>query len=132
MWWGVGALFRYLADEEDGRDIASSITVGRPADSDRITHLERWEVDRLLAACQGPKELAVISVFLDAGVRIAKASRLKVSDVLVDDLKARRLIVTGRAPRPAQSSSAPRPRRPCERTCACAPGAATRTARRCG
>ena len=88
MWWGVRALFRYLADE-DGRDIASSITVGRPADSDRITHLERWEADRLLAACQCPKELAVISVFPGAGVRIAEASRPKVSDVLVDDLKAR-------------------------------------------
>jgi site-specific recombinase XerC len=45
------------------------------------------------------RELAVISVFLDAGVRIAEAAQLKVADVLVDDLRSRRLIVTGKGPK---------------------------------
>lgn len=95
-WAGVRSLFRYLADEEDCKDVAASITVSRPQASGRITHLDAHQVSALMAACQTAKETAVISVFLDAGVRIAEAARLKVSDAMVDDLRSRRIIVTGK------------------------------------
>ena len=52
-WYGIKALFRYLADEEDCKDITASITVSRPSGSGRVTHLDAHEIDRLLAACQG-------------------------------------------------------------------------------
>lgn len=95
-WAGIRSLYRYLADEEDCKDIAASITVGRPAASGRITHLDAHQVSALMTACQTAKETAVIAVFLDAGVRIAEAARLKVSDAMVDDLRSRRIIVTGK------------------------------------
>ena len=95
-WYGIKALFRYLADEEDCKDITASITVSRPSGSGRVTHLNAHEIDRLLAACQGACELAVISVCLDAGLRIAELASLQVTDVLVSDQMARRLIVRGK------------------------------------
>ena len=64
--------------------------MGRPQASGRITHLDAHQVSALMAACQTAKETAVIAVFLDAGVRIAEAARLKVSDAMVDDLRSRR------------------------------------------
>ncbi len=45
VWWGIRSLFAYLEDKEDVPDIARKITVGRPAQSDRITHLDPPEVD---------------------------------------------------------------------------------------
>jgi site-specific recombinase XerC len=122
VWYGIKSLFGYLADEEDCKDITQKITVSRPSGSGRATHLDAVEIDKLLAACSDPRELAVISVFLDAGVRIAEAAQLKVADVLVDDLRSRRLIVTGKGPKtrvvvigsapggPAPSWTARRPR----------------------
>jgi site-specific recombinase XerD len=99
VWYGIKSLFGYLADEEDCKDITQKITVSRPSGSGRVTHLDADQIDKLLAACSDPRELAVISVFLDAGVRIAEAAQLKVADVLVDDLRSRRLIVTGKGPK---------------------------------
>jgi len=99
VWYGIKSLFGYLADEEDCKDITQKITVSRPSGSGRVTHLDADKIDKLLAACQDPRELAVISVFLDAGVRIAEAAQLKVTDILVDDLRSRRLIVTGKGPK---------------------------------
>ena len=96
MWYGIKSLFKYLADEEDCKDITASITVSRPSGSGRVTHLDAHEIDRLLAACQGACELAVISVCLDAGLRIAELASLQVTDVLVSDQMARRLIVRGK------------------------------------
>ena len=96
VWWPIRAMYRYLADEEDLPDIAKSITMHRPPIPDMITHLDMNQVKTLLAACRDPREQAVISVFLDTGVRIAEAAGLKVTDVCVDNLSARRIIVTGK------------------------------------
>lgn len=63
---------------------------------DKITHLDAADVQLLLKACRDAREKAVISVFLDAGVRISEGHALRVTDVLVDDLRSRRLIVTGK------------------------------------
>jgi integrase/recombinase XerC len=95
-WHGVRSLYRYLAEEEDVADITASITVSQPPQTGRITHLDAHQVGALLKACRGPKELAVISVALDTGMRIAELASLQVSDVLVDDLSARRIIVRGK------------------------------------
>ena len=84
MQYSIKSLFGYLADEEDCKDITQKITVSRPSGSGRVTHLDADQIDKLLAACSDPRELAVISVFLDAGVRVAEAAQLKVADVLVD------------------------------------------------
>ncbi len=95
-WWAIRAMYRYLADEEELPDIAKSITMHRPPVPDMITHLDMSQVRALLAACRDPREQAVISVFLDTGVRISEAARLMVTDVCVDNLSARRIIVTGK------------------------------------
>ena len=50
----------------------------------------------LLDACPGPRELAVISVCLDAGLRISELASLQVTDALVDDLTSRRIIIRGK------------------------------------
>jgi integrase len=96
VWWGIRSLFRYLADEEDCKDLAASITIGRPPDSDHVTHLDADEIDALLKACTDPRDLAVISVALDSGLRIAELASLQVQDVVVDDLRARRILVRGK------------------------------------
>lgn len=96
LWWAVRSLYRYLEEDEGIPDIAKEITVGRPQTGDRVSHLDASQVDKLLKACQDPRELAVLSVFLDTGLRIAEAAQLKVTDVLVDDLATRRIIVTGK------------------------------------
>jgi site-specific recombinase XerD len=70
--------------------------VGRPQAGDRISHLDASQVGALLKACQSPRELAVISVGLDTGLRISELASLLVSDVCVDDLSARRIIVRGK------------------------------------
>ena len=44
--------------------------MSRPSGSGRVTHLDADQIDKLLAACSDPRELAVISILLDAGVRI--------------------------------------------------------------
>jgi hypothetical protein len=54
VWWGIRSLFVYLEDKEDVPDIARKITVGRPAVSDRISHLDPHEVSALLDACPRP------------------------------------------------------------------------------
>jgi site-specific recombinase XerD len=96
IWWSIRSLYAYLAEEEQLPDLARSITVGRPQTSDRITHLDPQEVARLLKACQDPRELAVISVCLDTGLRIGELASLQVTDVMVDDLRSRRILVTGK------------------------------------
>jgi site-specific recombinase XerD len=70
--------------------------VPSPKPPNVITYLDQADVARLVDACQGARERAVIMVFLDAGLRIAEAARLKVTDVCVDNLSARRLMVTGK------------------------------------
>ncbi len=97
VWWAVRALYRYLSEDENVPDIAKAITVGRPQEGDRITHLDASQVGLLLKACQTPRELAVLSVGLDTGLRISELASLTVTDVLVDDLSARRIIVRGKA-----------------------------------
>ena len=96
VWWAIRALFRYLSEDENVPDIAKAITVGRPQSGDRISHLDASQVGALLKACQTPRELAVISVGLDTGLRISEMASLQVTDVLVDDLSARRIIVRGK------------------------------------
>ena len=96
LWWAIRSLFRYLSEDEDVLDIAKEITVGRPQQSDRISHLDAHQVGALLKACRTPRELAVISVGLDTGLRISELASLAVIDVLVDDETARRLIVKGK------------------------------------
>jgi integrase/recombinase XerC len=95
-WWAIRSLFKYLADEEGVPDIARSITMHRPPVPDMITHLGKDDVGKLLAACQDARDRAVIMVFLDSGVRISEAQALKVTDVCVEDLRSRRLMVTGK------------------------------------
>jgi site-specific recombinase XerD len=95
-WWPIRALYRYLAEEEGLPDISGSITMHAETPPDKITHLDAADVRKLLAACRDAREKAVISVFLDAGVRISEGRALKVTDVMVDDLRSRRLIVTGK------------------------------------
>jgi len=96
-WSGVRSLFKYLEEEEEVADPTRRIVVPRPkAGRDRITHLDGWEVDKLLKACRNPAELAVISVCLDTGMRIAELASLRLSDVLDDDLRARRLVIRGK------------------------------------
>jgi len=95
-WWAIRTLFRYLHEEEGCADLGKSIKVPSPKPPNVITHLDQADVARLVDACQGAREKAVITVFLDAGLRIAEAARLKVTDVCVDNLSARRLIVTGK------------------------------------
>ena len=94
--WAIRSLFRYLAEEEGIPDIAKEITIGRPQASDRVTHLDREEIGRLLKACDGPRELAIVSVALDAGLRISELASLRVTDVCLDNLRARRILVTGK------------------------------------
>jgi site-specific recombinase XerD len=96
VWWAVRSLYAYLAEDEGIADIAKAITVGRPQAGDRISHLDSHEVGKLLKACQTSRELAVISVALDSGLRISELASLQVEDVLVDDLSARRIIVRGK------------------------------------
>jgi len=96
VWWAIRALYRYLSEDEDVTDIAREITVGRPQTGDRISHLDAHQVTALLKACQTPRELAVLSVGLDTGLRISELASLAVTDVLVDDETARRLIVRGK------------------------------------
>ena len=96
VWWAIRSLYRYLAEDEGIADIAKAITVGRPQTGDRVTHLDASQVGLLLKACQTPRELAVISVGLDTGLRISEMASLQVTDVLVDDLSARRIIVRGK------------------------------------
>jgi site-specific recombinase XerD len=96
VWWGIRALFRYLEAEEDVRDVARRISVPQPPQSDRICHLEPADVERLLKACRDPREEAVISVCLDAGLRISELASLTVADVAVDDIRARHLVVRGK------------------------------------
>jgi site-specific recombinase XerD len=96
VWWAIRSLYSYLAEEEQVPDIARTITVGRPQTSDRITHLDPHEVGRLLKACQGARELAIISVALDSGLRISELAGLQVADVMVGDLRSRRILVTGK------------------------------------
>jgi site-specific recombinase XerD len=96
VWAGIRNLYRFLSDEEDIPDIAARIMVGRPATSDRVTHLDRREVGKLLRACRTPKEDAVIAVFLDTGARISEVAQLTVADVLVSDLRAGHLLVHGK------------------------------------
>ena len=96
VWWAIRSLYRYLEEDEGIPDIAKAITVGRPQTGDRITHLDPGQVGALLKACRTPRELAVMSVGLDTGLRISELASLKVTDVLVDDLSARRLIVHGK------------------------------------
>jgi integrase/recombinase XerC len=95
-WWAIRSLFRYLSEEEGVPDIARSLTMHAPPVSDRISHLDAGDVRLLLRACQTARERAVIRVFLDAGLRISEAASLKVSDVIVDNLRSRRLIMTGK------------------------------------
>ena len=95
-WWPIRALYRYLSDEEGLPDISASITMHAEPVPDKITHLDSADVQLLLKACRDAREKAVISVFLDAGVRISEGHALRVTDVLVDDLRSRRLIVTGK------------------------------------
>ena len=95
-WWAIRSLYRYLEEDEGIPDIAKAITVGRPQTGDRISHLDSHEVGRLLKACQTPRELAVLSVGLDTGLRISELASLAVTDVLVDDETARRIIVRGK------------------------------------
>ena len=68
----------------------------QPPQSDRICHLEPADVERLLRACRDPREEAVISVCLDAGLRISELASLTVADVAVDDIRARHLVVRGK------------------------------------
>ncbi len=96
LWWAIRSLYRYLEEDEGVVDIAREITVGRPQAGARITHLDAHQVASLLKACQTPRELAVISVGLDTGLRISELASLAVTDVLVDDETARRLIVRGK------------------------------------
>jgi site-specific recombinase XerD len=95
-WWGVRSLYQYLEDEESTPDIARRIVVSHPASSGRVTHLDGRDVSALIAACRDSRELAVISVCLDTGVRISELASLQVTDVLVDNMSARRLIVRGK------------------------------------
>lgn len=95
-WWAIRSLFRYLSEEEGVPDIARSLTMHAPPVSDRISHLDAGDVRLLLRACQTARERAVIRVFLDSGLRISEAASLKVCDVIVDNLRSRRLIVTGK------------------------------------
>jgi len=46
----IKCLFLYLEEDEDIPDIARKLSVGRPLESDRIAHLDRSQVDRLLGA----------------------------------------------------------------------------------
>ena len=94
--WAIRSLYKYLAEDEGVPDIAREITIGRPQTSDRITHLDREEIARLLTACQGPRELAIVSVALDAGLRISELASLQVADVCLDNLRSRRILVTGK------------------------------------
>lgn len=94
--WAIRSLFKYLAEDESIPDIAKEITIGRPQASDRITHLDAHEIGRLLKACAGPRELAIVSVALDAGLRISELASLQVADVCLDNLRARRILVTGK------------------------------------
>ena len=96
VWWAIRSLYRYLEEDEGIPDIAKAITVGRPQTGDRISHLDAHQVGALLKACRTPRELAVISVGPDTGLRISELASLAVTDVLVDDLAARRLIVRGK------------------------------------
>lgn len=94
--WAIRSLFKYLAEDEGALDIAREITIGRPQASDRITHLDQSEIGRLLKACAGPRELAIVSVALDAGLRISELASLQVTDVCLDNLRSRRILVTGK------------------------------------
>jgi integrase/recombinase XerC len=96
IWWAIRSLYRYLEEDEGIPDIAKAITVGRPQAGARITHLDPGQVGALLKACRTPRELAVMSVGLDTGLRISELASLQVTDVLVDDLSARRIIVRGK------------------------------------
>jgi site-specific recombinase XerD len=95
-WWAIRALYRYLADEEDLPDLGRSVTMHRPPVPVQVTHLDSRQVGQLLDACRDAREKALIMVFLDSGVRIAEAQALKVTDVCVENLRARRLMVTGK------------------------------------
>lgn len=99
VWAGIRSLYRYLSDEESTPDIAARIMVGQAAEPDRVDHLDRDQVERLLKACHTPKEAAVIGVFLDSGARISEVAGLQVTDVLLSDLRARHLLVHGKGGR---------------------------------
>jgi integrase/recombinase XerD len=96
VWWAIRSLYRYLEEDEGIPDIAKAITVGRPQAGDRITHLDGHQVGALLKACRTARELAVISVALDTGLRISELASLQVADVCLDDLRARRILVRGK------------------------------------
>jgi integrase/recombinase XerC len=94
--WAIRSLFKYLTEDEGATDIAREITIGRPQTGDRITHLDQSEISRLLKACQGHRELAIVSVALDSGLRISELASLRLADVCLDNLRARRILVTGK------------------------------------
>jgi integrase len=97
IWWAVRSLYAYLSEEEQVPNIARSITVGRPQESERVTHLDAGQVRALLKACDGrPRELAIVSLALDTGLRISELAGLRVEDVMISDLQARRILVTGK------------------------------------
>ena len=79
IWWAIRSLYRYLEEDEGIPDIAKAITVGRPQAGDRVTHLDASQVGALLKACQTPRELAVVSVGLDTGLRISELAGLQVT-----------------------------------------------------
>lgn len=92
---GIKCLYVYLEEDEDIPDIALKLSVGRVLESDRIAHLDRPEVDRLLGACADDRDRAVISVMLDCGLRISELASLDLAETQAD-LAAMRLLVRGR------------------------------------
>jgi site-specific recombinase XerD len=96
---GVRHFFRFLlAEGEITTDPTSGIRA--PAQSETSTPtLSADELRRLLKVCEGTdfvsrRDMAVIRVFLDTGLRLSELAGLQVDDV---DLDARMLFVAGKA-----------------------------------